>query len=40
LDLEASVEVVSAGLGLVFASPVGPVQGVVEEVFCLVADVE
>ena len=31
---------VSAGLGLVFASPVGPVQRVADEVFCLAINVE
>jgi hypothetical protein len=40
LDLEASDEVVSAGVGLVLATVGGPVHGGVDDVFCLVEDVE
>ena len=40
LDLEAPSEVVPAGFGLVLAAPVGPVQCVVDGVFCLVAGIE
>jgi hypothetical protein len=40
LDLEAPREVVPPRVGLVLAAPRGPAHGCVDELFCLVAQVE
>jgi len=40
LECEASLDVVPAGFGLVFSTVDRPVHGGVDELFCLVADVE